>query len=132
MRLPFRKPKIEPATDLYNDETVAVPIIETNLPIIEPQKCACCGTIGAPHQFVNGDLYLKRLEHNYLCDACYGERERARKKHNVANHKTVQEHPTVRTGGLIQPSGTAILPHETGAEFVAFPSDTRIYPNVGY
>lgn len=57
--------------------------------ILKPiQICAYCGK-EATHQFVNGDLYLRRLEYNYLCDVCWNAREAARSRHNVANRSTV-------------------------------------------
>ena len=59
------------------------------------QMCSFCGAVGATHQFTNGDLYLKRLPFNYLCDTCHAEREQARTKHNVANKSTVLETPAV-------------------------------------
>lgn len=59
------------------------------------QMCSFCGAIGATHQFTNGDLYLGRLPHNYLCDTCQAEREAKRTRHNVANKNTVLEHQAV-------------------------------------
>lgn len=76
-------------------------------PIVQPEPetvktvdpvyhcCNCNAVTGFEHRFVNGDLYLKRLQFNFLCDECYVLREQARTRHNVANHHTVLEHQAV-------------------------------------
>lgn len=94
MGLFTRKPKAQPETDLHSDETVAV--LETVKPDTEiVQPCAHCGAVGATHRFLNGDLYLKRLPYNFLCDVCFTLREAARNRHNIANHDTVLEQPAI-------------------------------------
>lgn len=131
MKLPFRKKAQPIITQQPEQETVKSVVTDPDdqpFESVEParqvqpelmQFCSNCKTIGATHQFVNGDLYLGRLEHNYLCDTCHEQREARRTRHNVANKSTVLEHPAVTTrprkkalvsmnGGVI-PAGTIAI-----------------------
>lgn len=94
-RFRAKQPQPQP-TDMHNDDTVAVQAITSALETVKPvYQCAFCGAGGATHQFINGDLYLKRLLYNFLCHDCFEKREKARNRHNIANHDTVLEQPAI-------------------------------------
>lgn len=91
------QPQLEPTT-IYNDETTAVPAIETVLPVppepivqvVPAFVCCKCGLPANPgNQFRNGDCYLGALEHNYLCNNCWQRRK------DLVKHRTKAQKPTV-------------------------------------
>jgi hypothetical protein len=59
--------------------------------VVQVQTCGYCGgpCESEPHQFTNGDLYLKRLPFSFLCNSCWKMREDLRTRHNVANTNTL-------------------------------------------
>lgn len=59
--------------------------------------CAYCNQPANPeHIFVNGDLYLRRLAYNYLCNEHWEQRQLVINRHPVAIRKTQVETPAVR------------------------------------